>query len=233
MLIVESLGKNFLMHIRGGRIITGFKNVSFELREGQFLGITGPSGTGKSSLLKCIYRTYITTEGNIFFRMKNKGWINIARADDHEIIQLRKNDLGYISQFFNVIPRVSAIDIIKKELSLNGMDEDTSLRLSGEYLERLNIPSSLWEMYPSTFSGGEKQRINIIHGIIKKPRLLLLDEPTASLDPASKEMVIGLIRELKSEGVSMIGVFHDHDTLDKLADIKYDLGSQDRKEMFV
>jgi alpha-D-ribose 1-methylphosphonate 5-triphosphate synthase subunit PhnL len=233
MLIVESLGKEFMMHIKNGKKIIGFKNVSFELHEGEFLGITGQSGIGKSSLLKCIYRTYIPTEGNIFFKISDKSWLNICRANDHEILKLRMNDIGYISQFFNVIPRVSAIDILVKELSLNGYDADLSLSLAKEYLKRLNIRESWWEMYPSTFSGGEKQRLNIIHGIIKKPRLLLLDEPTASLDPKSKDEVIKLIKSLKNQGVSMIGVFHDYDTLEKLADVKYDLGSLSLKKNMV
>ncbi len=221
------------MHIRGGKRIVSFKDISFSLRKGEFLGLTGPSGIGKSSLLKCIYRTYIPASGDIWYTDKNGEAVNIATADEHTILSLREFEIGYISQFLHVIPRVSALEVIVGALANKGFNKKICEEKAKEYLTRVGIPPALWEMYPSTFSGGEKQRLNIVHAIICKPRLLLLDEPTASLDPDTKREVISLIYALKNEGTAMIGVFHDHDTMKKLADIQLDLKAENYKELCV
>ncbi|MCX7843219.1 MAG: phosphonate C-P lyase system protein PhnL [Clostridia bacterium] len=223
MLNVVNLSKTFTMHIRGGKKILSFKNVSFSAAKGEFIGVTGPSGIGKSSLLKCIYRTYLPTEGDIWYTDSTGKEYNLSSADDHTVLKLRRNELGYISQFFHVIPRVSALEILSGALISRGQDRQASIERAKELLERMNISPSLWDMFPSTFSGGEKQRLNIIHAIITRPRLLMLDEPTASLDPKTRHEVVNLILELKSEGTAMIGVFHDYDTLNKLADSRIDL----------
>ncbi|HEX9062700.1 MAG TPA: phosphonate C-P lyase system protein PhnL [Clostridia bacterium] len=225
MLNVINLSKTFLMHIRGGKKITSLYDVSFSVAKGEFLGITGPSGSGKSSLLKCIYRSYIPTSGNIFYDSELKGTVDMAIADEHTVLALRKSEIGYISQFLHVIPRVNAIDVITDALKSKGFSEDESLPMAGNYLSRVGIPESLWEMYPSTFSGGEKQRLNIVHAIASKPRLLLLDEPTASLDSGTKKEVVSLIKELKDEGTAMVGVFHDYETLMQLSDREYAIKS--------
>jgi alpha-D-ribose 1-methylphosphonate 5-triphosphate synthase subunit PhnL len=206
------------MHIRGGKRVIGFQDVSFRLEPGRFLGVTGPSGVGKSSLLKCIYRTYLPSSGRVLYTRADGEVVDLAGAADHTIIHLRKSEIGYVSQFFHVIPRVTAVDTITKSLVAKGMDGQAGRERARELLSRLGIPQALWELFPSTFSGGEKQRINIIHAIIAKPRLLLLDEPTASLDARSAAEVVGLIRELKDEGTAMVGVFHDVRTLEKLED---------------
>lgn len=233
MLNVERLSKQFIVHIREGKSIVSLTDISFSLGKGEFMGLSGPSGIGKSSLLKCIYRTYLPTTGDILYNDVSGETVNIANADEHVILRLRKYEIGYISQFLYVIPRVSAIDIIAGALSGKGFDKKESMEIAGEYLTRVKIPKALWEMYPSTFSGGEKQRLNIIHAMIWKPRLLLLDEPTASLDSAIKKEVISLILDLKDEGTSMIGVFHDHDTMSKLADKELNLRVESCKELCV
>ena len=233
MLHVIGLSKEFLMHIRGGKKIVSFRNVSFSLKKGEFLGLTGPSGIGKSSLLKCIYRTYIPTAGKILYTTEPGEIVNLADADEHAILDLRESEIGYISQFLHVIPRVSAFDVIAGALASKGFNRRLCEEKAGEYLRRVGIPQTLWEMYPSTFSGGEKQRLNIIHAIISKPRLLLLDEPTASLDANTKREVIALIEDLKKEGTSMIGVFHDHETMKKLADIQLNLEADCYQELCV
>lgn len=214
------------MHIRGSKKIVSLENVSFSLKRGEFLGLSGPSGIGKSTLLKCIYRTYIPTTGDIIYRTAEDKIINISTTDEHTILDLREREIGYVSQFLRVIPRVSALGIVVSSLALKGLNKKTCEERAKEYLRRVGIPQSLWEMYPSTFSGGEKQRLNIVHAIIGKPRLLLLDEPTASLDANTKREVITLIKELKSEGTSMIGVFHDYDTMKILADNQFNLKAE-------
>lgn len=223
MLQVKNLGKEFIMHVRGGKRYESISSVSFEVKEREFLGITGPSGIGKSTLLKCIYRTYLPTSGEVWYTKKAGEQINLVQTDDIEILELRRTEIGYISQFLHVIPRVSALDLVAQVLVNRGQERETGLMKARELLERLKIPRSLWEAYPSSFSGGEKQRLNIIRAVIAKPRLLLLDEPTASLDAGIKKEVLSLILELKKEGTAMIGVLHDQESLQILADSRLEL----------
>ena len=206
------------MHMRGDTRIEAFRDVSFILAAGQFLGVSGPSGSGKSSLLKCLYRTYLPTTGAIWYTDGRSETRNLAAEDDHVILRLRRQEIGYVSQFFPVIPRVSALDTIANGMVARGFPRVESDKRARELLARLAIPRSLWDMFPSTFSGGEKQRINIIHAVIAQPRMLLLDEPTASLDAASAREAVSLISELKAQGTAMIGVFHDTALLSRLSD---------------
>ncbi len=223
MLKVENLTKEFTMHIRGGVKIPSFRNISFQVQSGTMLAITGPSGIGKSSLLKCIYRTYLPTEGNIIYQTKEGEEVNLAQASDREMIQLRKSEIGYVSQFFHVLPRISAKEILMEPLLAKGVEEAEAKEQAEYLLNYVGLGKTLWEMYPSTFSGGEKQRLNIIHAIITKPRFLLLDEPTASLDKGYKGKVMELINQLKAEGTGMVGVFHDKDAIEVLSDVQFDL----------
>ena len=218
MMRCEALSKTFLMHMRGGTRIEAFRDVSFTLAEGQFLGVSGPSGSGKSSLLKCLYRTYLPSRGAIWYTDGSGETRDLAATDEHVILALRRQEIGYVSQFFPVIPRVSALNTIANGMVARGFPRPESEERARELLARLAIPRALWDMFPSTFSGGEKQRINIIHAIIAQPRLLLLDEPTASLDAASAREAVSLILELKKQGTAMIGVFHDAALLSRLSD---------------
>lgn len=223
MLQVRNLSKEFTMHIRGGVVIPSFAGVSFETTAGSLLALTGPSGIGKSSLLKCIYRTYLPSSGQILYAAKNGTFVDLAVADDWEILTLRRNEIGYVSQFFRVMPRISALEILIEPLVSRGVIREEALEKAREMLCGVGLGKTLWDMYPSTFSGGEKQRLNILHAIITKPRLLLLDEPTASLDKGYKERIIKMILALKEEGTAMVGVFHDRDALHMLSDTRYDL----------
>jgi len=218
MIRSEALSKTFLVHMRGGARIDAFHDVSFSVAPGEFLGVSGPSGSGKSSLLKCLYRTYLPSAGAIWYTDSDAEKRNLAVEDEHVILRLRRREIGYISQFFPVIPRVSALDTISNSMVARGHPRPESVERARDLLARLSIPRPLWDMFPSTFSGGEKQRINIIHAVIAQPRLLLLDEPTASLDAASAAEAVALILELKKRGTAMIGVFHDAALLARLSD---------------
>ncbi len=218
MMRCEGLSKSFILHVRGGARIEAFRDVSFTLEPGQFLGVSGPSGSGKSSLLKCLYRTYLPSAGKMWYTDARAHTHNLSAADEHVVLRLRRQEIGCISQFFPVIPRVSALDTITNSMVARGHPRADSETRARELLERLAIPRRLWAMYPSTFSGGEKQRINIIHAVIARPRLLLLDEPTASLDAATAREAVSLIQELRAEGTAMIGVFHDTALLARLSD---------------
>jgi alpha-D-ribose 1-methylphosphonate 5-triphosphate synthase subunit PhnL len=223
VLQVKNLSKNFTMHIRGGVVISSFEGVSFETKTGMLLALTGPSGIGKSSLLKCIYRTYLPSAGEIIYSAKNGSLVDLASASDWEVLSLRRGEIGYVSQFFHVMPRVSALEILIEPLVSRGADREEALEKAKEMLTYVGLGKTLWDMYPSTFSGGEKQRLNILHAIITKPRLLLLDEPTASLDKGYKDRIMEMILSLKNEGTAMVGVFHDRDALLALSDTRYDL----------
>ncbi|WAM33475.1 phosphonate C-P lyase system protein PhnL [Caldicellulosiruptor morganii] len=221
ILEVKNLSKHFVLHMLQKKKIKGFENISFSLKEKEAIGIIGKSGSGKSSLLKCIYRTYIPTSGSVIFNSKIFGPIDLASASEDKILVLRNKEISYVSQFFKVIPRVSAIEIVSSELLKRGKKKEEAYYIASQYLERLDIPKDLWDAYPATFSGGQQQRLNIIKAIIVKPRLLLIDEPTASLDRYSKNKVIDLLLELKDEGTSIVGVFHDTDSMKRLVDKVY------------
>lgn len=223
MLQIQGLSKQFIMHIRDDAQIEGFSDISLNLTAGKLIAVTGPSGSGKSSLLKCIYRTYLPTGGHAFYQALDGNTYDLAQADAWDIIQLRRSEMGYVSQFFSVIPRVSALDILISAQTARGISPRDAEDRAKDHMDRVGIGRQLWNMYPATFSGGEKQRLNIIHALITRPRLLLLDEPTASLDARSKAWVMDLILELKREGTAMLGVFHDQEAIHYMADGRYEM----------
>jgi alpha-D-ribose 1-methylphosphonate 5-triphosphate synthase subunit PhnL len=224
LLKVDNLSKRFHIHILGNKVINAFRGISFHIKRGEFLGLSGPSGSGKSSILKCIYRTYLPTEGHIWFDSAVHGELDIASAPNQVVLDLRRKEVGYISQFLKVIPRVPAIEIVAEPLiTKKRMPSHEARQAAGELLRKLNIPAYLFDAYPSSFSGGEQQRVNIARAVIWAPRLLLLDEPTASLDKSSIAIVIELLKTLKTQGTTMIGIFHDRDIMDSVTDRTYEL----------
>jgi alpha-D-ribose 1-methylphosphonate 5-triphosphate synthase subunit PhnL len=223
VLRLKNAGKSFTMHIRGGLVIHSFEKVSFETHAGSLLALTGPSGIGKSSLLKCIYRSYLPSSGQILYTTEEGDTVDLAAAGDEEILRLRHREIAYVSQFFHVMPRVSALEILMEPLIIRGVSRSEASDRAKEKLSQAGLGKNLWDIYPATFSGGEKQRLNILRAVISKPRLLLLDEPTASLDRAYKERIMEMILDLKAAGTAMVGVFHDRDALLALSDSRYDL----------
>jgi alpha-D-ribose 1-methylphosphonate 5-triphosphate synthase subunit PhnL len=205
------------MSVLRGKQIHGFHDVSFKVQRGDFVGIIGKSGSGKSSLLKCIYQTYIPDKGYVLLKNEAGEMINLTLADDHTILGFRRQEIGYVSQLLRAVPRVTALEVIAEPLLLRGVDLDTAKEKAARYLERLLIPEELWEAYPSTFSGGERQRVNIARALISAPKLLLLDEPTSALDPASTRIVVKMLEGIKHK-TTMLGIFHDISVVEKLAD---------------
>ncbi len=218
ILEVRNLSKNFNLHLLGDKAVVAFQNVSFTLKRGEFLGIAGKSGSGKSSLIKCIYRTYLTTYGEIIYYPDNGNPIDLASCPDEEIIDLRRRKIGCVSQFFWAIPRVSCEDIVTQALIQQGVNKDEARNSAQNMLSRLLIPKKLFDAYPCTFSGGEKQRVNIAQALVKETELLLIDEPTASLDKPAGDIVLEEIFRLKKRGTSVIGIFHDDKELRGFAD---------------
>lgn len=224
LLEIEGLSKSFTLH-RLGRRVQGCQDVRFSIEQGQFVGITGRSGSGKSTILRCIWRTNLPEQGSIRYDSAKFGVIDLAQATQRQMIYLRTAELGYVSQFLNILPRQSAYDIVlKSALETFGVDNSDHARSETErMLRHFDLDESLWELYPRTFSGGEKLRLNIAAAMIKRPRLLLLDEPTASLDNASKVKVRELIEVLKAEGTTMLGIFHDLEFMEGLCDREFNM----------
>ncbi|MGB7402864.1 MAG: phosphonate C-P lyase system protein PhnL [Arcobacter sp.] len=220
---IRNLHKEFTVHTRGGLKINGYHDINFELNKGEFLSLYGPSGLGKSSVLKALYRTYTTTSGEILFNYEDGSSLDIAKASESEILHLRKEHLGYVSQFLQVLPRISAVDIVAQPLIEKGESEDSAKDKAKEMLSFFNIKEELFDISPLTFSGGEQQRVNIAKGIIAPKSVLLLDEPTASLDKANTNKVIDKLLEIKKDGVTMIGIFHDMDCMKRISDKIFDM----------
>lgn len=210
--------KTITLHILAGKTVEPLRDVSFDLQEGQFLGIVGPSGAGKSSLLKCIYRTYVSDGGKIEFLDSAGNVTELVLADDREIIELRRREIGYVSQFLKAPPRLEATEVVSLPMRKNGTSVEIAHERALAALTRLGIGPDLHTSYPTLFSGGEQQRVNVARALVDPPRLLLLDEPTSALDADNRARVLEFLLETRARGTTMIGVFHDIEMLSKLAD---------------
>lgn len=214
---VEALAKRFTMHLQGGIELPVVENVTFSVAKGECVVLGGPSGAGKSSVMKMLYGNYAAGRGAI--RVRHHGeMIDLVSADPRQVIAMRRDTIGYVSQFLRTVPRVSALDLVAEPLIARGTDPDEARERAGQLMARLNVPERLWSLPPATFSGGEQQRINIARGFITDHPVLLLDEPTASLDALNREIVMAMISEKKAAGVAQIGIFHDADVRDAVAD---------------
>ncbi|WP_321815058.1 MULTISPECIES: phosphonate C-P lyase system protein PhnL [unclassified Paraburkholderia] len=219
MLRAEDVCKTFTLHGQGGIGIDALAGVSLDVERGECVVLVGPSGAGKSTFLRCLYGNYLASGGSIAIRddAAPAQHLDITGAEPHDVLRLRRHVVGYVSQFLRVIPRVCALDIVAAPLVSRGIDEEEARARAAALLERLNVPQRLWALAPATFSGGEQQRVNIARGLIAQHRVLLLDEPTASLDAENREVVAGLIVEARERGAAIVGVFHDEDTRERVA----------------
>lgn len=220
-LSVRQIEKQFTLHNRGGIRVTGFSEVSFDVAKGELLALVGPSGTGKSSILKAIFRTYLVTSGTILFHRHDGSCIDLATCSESEVLGLRQTEIGFVTQFLKILPRISALQTVAAPLIERGEEEGAARRKAKELLNTLNIREELFDVSPLTFSGGEQQRVNIARGIIAPNELLLLDEPTASLDEESSTRVLKLLMDLKKQDIAMIGIFHDPRKIELVADKTY------------
>jgi len=223
-LVVSEVSKSFIMHLRDGIKLPVVNDVSFSVAGGECVVLGGPSGIGKSSILKMLYGNYAVDAGQILVNHRDK-IVDIAAADPRTIIEVRRHTMGYVSQFLRTVPRVAAVDVVAEPLVARGIDAAEAKDRAVELLARLNLPRELWSLPPATFSGGEQQRVNIARGFITSHRILLLDEPTASLDATNRRVVIEMIAAKKAEGVAMLGIFHDEEVREAVADRILDVGA--------
>jgi alpha-D-ribose 1-methylphosphonate 5-triphosphate synthase subunit PhnL len=217
MISIRSLAKTFVLHTQGGTCIRAFDGVDLDVAAGECIALHGPSGAGKSSLLRSIYANYRPSAGSVVISHDGDG-VDMTSAQPRTILDVRRRSLGYVSQFLRVIPRVSSLDLVAERLTAMGVDLREARERAGELLARLNIPERLWSLAPATFSGGEQQRVNIARGFIRDYPILLLDEPTASLDGNNRDTVVDMILEAKARGAAIVGIFHDDDVRERVAD---------------
>jgi alpha-D-ribose 1-methylphosphonate 5-triphosphate synthase subunit PhnL len=217
MVEVSNAEKTFTMHLQGGVQLPVVRGVSFTVDAGECVVLAGPSGAGKSSILKMIFGNYRCDSGRIGIQHEGEQ-IDLAKAEPRKILSVRRSTIGYVSQFLRAVPRVAAIDVVAEPLIANGAARTQARERAGSLLRCLNIPERLWALPPSTFSGGEQQRVNIARGFISDLPILLLDEPTASLDAANRAIVIDMIDEKKRAGVAMVAIVHDDEIRHLIAD---------------
>ena len=218
MIELKNVSKTFTLHNQGSAVIEVISNVSFSVAAGECVALTGVSGAGKSTLMRMIYGNYLTQFGEIHI-----GDIDLVRAEPREVIKLRRDVLGYVSQFLRVVPRVPTLDVVAEPLRSLGDSEGDAKASAAALLHELNILQRLWPLSPTTFSGGEQQRVNIARGFAYNYPAMLLDEPTASLDAANREVVLSLIERAKARGSALIGIFHDEAARDRVCDREIDM----------
>ena len=220
MIDLKDVSKTFTLHNQGSAVIEVISDVSLSVAQGECVALTGASGAGKSTLMRMIYGNYLTQAGEIRI-----GGVDLVQAEPREVIALRREVLGYVSQFLRVVPRVPTLDVVAEPMRAVGMSAEDAENRAGKLLSQLNIPERLWSLSPTTFSGGEQQRVNIARGFAHEYPAMLLDEPTASLDVANREVVLSLIEEAKARGAAIIGIFHDEAARDRVCDREIDVSA--------
>jgi alpha-D-ribose 1-methylphosphonate 5-triphosphate synthase subunit PhnL len=224
MIDIRNAEKTFVMHLQDGIRLPVVRGVSFHVAPGECVVLGGPSGAGKSSILKMIFGNYRCDGGSI--GVQHQGvLLDIATAEPRQILGVRRHTIGYVSQFLRAVPRVASLDVVAEPLLVAGVAREEARERAGVLLRKLNIPERLWKLPPSTFSGGEQQRVNIARGFISDLPILLLDEPTASLDAANRAVVVELVAQKKRAGVAMVAIVHDDDIRHQIADRLVDVTS--------
>ena len=217
---VENLSKTFVLHNQNSARLPVFNNASLQVDAGECVVLHGHSGSGKSTLLRSLYGNYLPDSGHIWVEHQGQ-WVDMVGSEAREILAVRRHTVGWVSQFLRVIPRISALNLVMQPLIELGVDKAEAEARASRLLSHLNVPQRLWHLAPSTFSGGEQQRVNIARGFIVDYPILLLDEPTASLDATNRAAVVTLIQQAKARGAAVVGIFHDEDVRERVADRLY------------
>jgi alpha-D-ribose 1-methylphosphonate 5-triphosphate synthase subunit PhnL len=224
LLKAENLKKGFTLHTQNGIHLSVLSNLSLAVKAGECVALTGASGSGKSTFMRCLYGNYRVDSGSIWVKHEGE-WVNLTRTEPHQLLAIRQRTIGYVSQFLRVIPRVAALDVAAEPLLELGMELNEAREKAAQMFARLNLPERLWSVSPTTFSGGEKQRVNIARALLVNYPILLLDEPTSALDATNASVVIDLLQERKATGCAMIGIFHDDEVLTQVCNRELSFGS--------
>ena len=217
VLTVADLSKHFVLHNVDGRQVDALHSVDLTVRAGEHIALAGSSGAGKSSLLKCINRTYLASSGAIILHAEDGSSTSLDSLSDREMASLRGRDIGYVSQFLRSQPRRTPMEIVVRSAVLRGVNRKHATEAAADALTRLRLDRALWDVHASVLSGGERQRVNLAAGTVAPPKLLLLDEPVSALDPANRSAALDLIASLTSHGVAVLSVFHDLEAMERLA----------------
>lgn len=217
---IEHVSKTFVLHNQQGTRLPVFKDINLTVKSGECVALHGHSGSGKSTLLRSLYGNYQPDSGHIYARHQH-GWVDMVSANARDILDARRYTIGWISQFLRVIPRIGTLSVVIQPLLERGISRQESELRGGELLTQLNVPERLWSLAPATFSGGEQQRVNIARGLIADYPILLLDEPTASLDAVNREAVTRCIIQAKARGAAIVGIFHDEEVRERMSDRVY------------
>ncbi len=217
VLTVRALRKSFTLHTIDGRVVHSLRGVDLDVHAGEHVALAGPSGAGKSSLLRCINRTYLPDSGSVLLHTAADEEIELTELSDRAMAGVRGHEFGYVSQFLTAPPRTSPLEFAAATARRRGLDHAEAREAAADALQRLNLDDVLWDVDCSVLSGGERQRVNLAAGMVRPPRLLLLDEPVSALDPANREAALALIETLTTQDVAVLSVFHDLDAMRRLA----------------
>jgi alpha-D-ribose 1-methylphosphonate 5-triphosphate synthase subunit PhnL len=217
VLSVRGMRKVFTLHTMGGRSVPALDGVDLDVHAGEHVALAGSSGAGKSSLLKCIHRSYVPTAGHAWLTLTDGVRVDLPVLDDRQLLAVRSQEMGYVSQFLRAEPRRPTLDLVVRSGVRRGLGLEAAEDAATSVLGRLGIGEELWPIHVTLLSGGEKQRVNLAAALVSPPRLLLLDEPVSALDPANRETALSLIGELTARGVAVVGVFHDLEAMRRLA----------------
>lgn len=224
LLDVRGLHKRFVLHVQGGTELPVLDGQSLQVFPGDCIALVGASGSGKSTFMRCLYANYHADSGSIWVRHGDRR-LDLTTLADRDLIDIRRRTMGYVSQFLRAIPRVPALDVAAEPLLELGVNIDSARKTVRELFTRLNLPERLWQLSPTTFSGGEKQRVNIARALSVDYPILLLDEPTSALDADNRQVVVELIEERKARGCALIGIFHDVEVRDRVCNRQLKFGS--------
>lgn len=212
---MNTMQKNVLMkldrvtktYIMGEITVEALKETSLEIYEGELLVILGPSGSGKSTLLNIMGGMDTPTSGAVYFQGEN-----LSRAGQAHLTRYRRNEVGFVFQFYNLIPDLTAQENV--ELAADLVEKPLPAR---EVLAKVGLESRM-DHFPSQLSGGEQQRVSIARAAVKNPRLLLCDEPTGALDNQTGRLILALLKQINRERKSTVAIVTHNTAIGAMAE---------------
>lgn len=213
---IRALQKTFTLHAQGGVRLPVLRGVTLRVAPRECVVLADPSGAGKSTLLRAVYGNYVPQAGRILVQHEGR-MVDLVGASPRLVLEVRRRTIGYVSQFLRVVPRVPVVEVVAEPLRAIGVPPAEARERARALLDRLRIPERLWSLSPVTFSGGEQQRVNVARVFAVAYPVLLLDEPTASLDTESRRVVVELIDEARGRGAAVLGTVHDAEVRARLA----------------